>query len=91
MPRVPSAAASHIGEKIRGARLAATLTQDQVAAHSGIDSSNIRAYETGRAMPSVPTLVRIADALGIAPGSLLEGLTVGMLPIADIDGRRRAS
>jgi len=91
VPRIPSPAAAHIGAQIRWARRTATLTQDQVAALSGIDSSNIRAYETGRAMPSVPTLVRIADALGITPGTLLDGLTVGMLPIAEADGRRRVS
>ena len=91
MPRIPSPAAAHIGTQIRKARVTATLTQDQVAARSSIDSSNIRAYETGRAMPSVPTLVRIADALGITPGTLLDGLTVGMLPIAEADGRRRVS
>ncbi|MCG7415010.1 helix-turn-helix domain-containing protein [Microbacterium aurum] len=51
-----------------------------MAAETGIDSSNIRSYESGRAMPSVFTLVRIADALGVTPGSLIDGLTVDLFP-----------
>lgn len=31
-------------------------------------------------MPSVFTLVRIADALGVTPGSLIDGLTVDLFP-----------
>jgi len=65
------------------------MTQDQLAAQTGIDSSNIRSYEGGRATPSIHTLVRIAVALGVEPGSLLEGLT---LEHFDPSGRdRRAS
>ena len=76
MPRVASAAAAHIGQRIAGGRLKIALTQDELAAISGIDSSNIRAYENGRAMPSVQSLVRIAFALGLEPGALLEGVTL---------------
>lgn len=52
------------------------MTQDQLAAASGIDSSNIRAYENGRSTPSIHSLVRLADALAIEPGALLQGLTL---------------
>ncbi len=76
MPRVPSVAAAHIGERIAEARRSFTLTQDELAARTGIDSSNIRSYEKGRAMPSIHTLMRIADALDVDPGRLLEGLTL---------------
>lgn len=76
MPRVPSAAAAHIGERITEARRRYTLTQDQLAVRADIDSSNIRSYESGRAMPNVQTLVRIAFALDIAPGDLLNGITL---------------
>lgn len=51
---------------------------------SDIDSSNIRSYESGRAMLSIPTLVRIATALKTQPGEFLDGLTNEMFlaPIA---------
>ncbi|GAA5153531.1 hypothetical protein GCM10025768_23320 [Microbacterium pseudoresistens] len=89
MPRVPSPAAAHIGGRIRQAREAATLTQDGLAHVSGIDSSNIRAYESGRALPNLFTLVRIADAVGTDPGTLLAGLELEMFPVAASDARRR--
>ncbi|WP_375386569.1 helix-turn-helix domain-containing protein [uncultured Microbacterium sp.] len=76
MPRVPSAAAAHIGRQIAETRRRYTVTQDQLAVRAGIDSSNIRSYESGRAMPSIHTLLRIADALDTDPATLLEGLTL---------------
>ncbi|MDQ1546917.1 MAG: hypothetical protein QOH69_1821 [Actinomycetota bacterium] len=89
MPRVTSDAAAYIGQRIADRRRQLALTQDQVAASSGIDSSNIRAYETGRATPSIHSLTRIAEALNCEPGSLLEGLTSDLFAVAEHDGRRR--
>lgn len=78
MPRIPSAAAAHVGGRIAAARKERGLTQDQLAVLSDIDSSNIRSYESGRAMLSVQTLVRISEALKTAPGDFLDGLTSEM-------------
>ena len=89
MPRVPSNAAALIGQRIADQRRRLALTQDQIAAASGIDSSNIRAYETGRATPSIQSLTRIAEALNCEPGALLEGLTSDLFAVAERDGRRR--
>ncbi|WP_460005143.1 helix-turn-helix domain-containing protein [Microbacterium xylanilyticum] len=91
MPRVPSAAAAHIGARIRRARESSTMTQDQLAAYSDIDSSNVRAYEAGRALPNVQTLVRLAEALKTPAGYFLEDLTLDMFPASTTDKRRRAS
>ncbi len=66
------------------------MTHDKLAATTDIDSSNIRSYESGRAMPSVHTLVRIAAALGIAPSELIDGLTLEMFATPSTDRRRRA-
>jgi transcriptional regulator with XRE-family HTH domain len=52
------------------------MTQDELAAASGIDSSNIRAYENGRSTPSIHSLLRVATALNVEPGKLLDGLTL---------------
>ena len=90
MPRVASAAAAHIGQRISGRRRQLAMTQDELAAASGIDSSNIRAYENGRAMPSIQSLARIADPLGMEIGDLVEGVTLDMFAVPTIDGRRRA-
>lgn len=75
VPRVPSPAAAHIGRQFVAHRKACRLTQDQLAAKTGIDSANLRAYENGRALPSIYSLVRIAAALEVSPGVLIEGLT----------------
>lgn len=91
MPRVPSDAAAHVGRQIHQARLHLALTQDDLGSASGIDSSNIRALESGRAMPSVHTLVRLAVALNVEPGQLLEGLTLELFARSESDGRRRGT
>lgn len=90
MPRVASPAATHIGAHIIRYRTGMGRTQDQLAADTGIDSSNIRAYENGRALPSLHTLVRIAEALGVLPADLLEGLELDMFAASTADRRRRA-
>ncbi|MFD5226310.1 helix-turn-helix domain-containing protein [Microbacterium sp. NPDC058342] len=89
MPRVPSPAAARIGELISDARKRRGITQDELAVLTQIDSSNIRGYEKGRAMMGIPTLVRIADALRVAPGELLDDVTPEMFTTATGDARRR--
>ncbi|TXK03546.1 helix-turn-helix transcriptional regulator [Microbacterium mitrae] len=76
-----------IGQRIAALRKARALTQDQLAVFSGIDSSNIRSYESGRSMLSVFTLVRIAEALDSAPGDFLVDLTSDMFsaPVLTVD------
>lgn len=91
MPRVPSEAAAHVGRQVGYRRRMLAMTQDELAAASGIDSSNIRAYENGRALPNLQTLVRIAGALGLEPGELLSGLTLEMFAPSSGDGRRQSA
>ena len=56
---------------LREARRHAGLTQDQLAARSGIDQSTISDLETGRNTdPRLSTLTRLAEALGITPSEL---------------------
>lgn len=90
MPRVASPAATHIGRLLASARKDLGLTQDQVGALAAMDSANYRAYENGRALPSIHSLLRLAWALDLAPGQLLDGLTPEHFARA-ADGRRRAS
>ena len=83
MARTPSAAAAHIGARIKAARTELSISVDELAATSGIDSSNIRSYESGRAMANVRTLVRVAEALHIPAGTLLEGVSSEMFAPTD--------
>lgn len=55
---------------------------------SDIDSSNIRSYESGRAMLSIHTLIRVSEALKTEPGDFLTGLTSEMFGGASASKRR---
>jgi DNA-binding XRE family transcriptional regulator len=50
--------------RVRAARLRLGLTQEQVAAGTGLDSRTVRNVETGRHRPSRRTLGRLAEVLG---------------------------
>lgn len=78
MARNPSAAAEHIGAHIAAARTAKSMTVDELAVATRIDSSNIRGYEHGRSLTSLPSLVRIAEALEVSAGDLLDGVSSEM-------------
>ncbi len=80
MPRVASEAAKTVGDKIRQLREGRKWTQEQLAERSQIDPANIRSYETGRSLMNLSSLVRIATALDVEPGFLVEGLTPDMFP-----------
>ncbi|WP_345752106.1 helix-turn-helix domain-containing protein [Microbacterium rhizophilus] len=90
MPRVASPAAAHIGGHIRRIRDGLEMTHDELAAETSIDSSNIRAYEAGRQLPSLHNLIRICEALRAAPGDVLEGVSSEMFPTPAVDRRTRA-
>ena len=78
MPRIPSPAAAHIGKIIADVRRRRGLSVDDLASQTKIDSSNIRSYESGRALVGLQSLVRIAVALDVEPGELLEGIELSM-------------
>lgn len=54
-----------IGENIKRARLAAGLTQKELADKCGIADSAVRKYESGRVVPKLPMIKKIADALNV--------------------------
>lgn len=51
---------------------------DDLASRTKIDSSNIRSYESGRALVGLQSLVRIAVALDVEPGEFLNGIELSM-------------
>lgn len=61
------------GEKVRAARIAAGMTQAQLAKKLGIADVNISAVETGVRTPKIKTLKRYADALGVDVQELIDG------------------
>ncbi|OPZ85108.1 MAG: helix-turn-helix protein [Firmicutes bacterium ADurb.Bin419] len=57
---------SRVGQLIRNFRMAATLTQKQLAERCGLNESTIRNYELGNRYPDEETLYKIANALNIS-------------------------
>ena len=60
-----SAALIEIGRLLKQARLAASLTQKQIADMAGISRPRYRDIETGTAAARATTLINIARALGL--------------------------
>ncbi|HEY3787564.1 MAG TPA: helix-turn-helix transcriptional regulator [Urbifossiella sp.] len=59
-------------EKLVAAREAAGLTRLLAAEKSGVHHVSIARFETGRRMPTIMTLYRLAAAYGVRPGDLLQ-------------------
>src|SRR5687768_11575263 len=68
----PDALASVIGERVRAARQARHWTLDQLAEAAGVSRRLVVNVEQGAANPSIGTLLRISDALGIGLPALVE-------------------
>lgn len=61
-----------IGEKIRSARIAKGMTQEELGNHLGVQKSAIAKYENGRVVNiKRSTLKKISDVLGIRPSELI--------------------
>lgn len=72
MDETTSELASAIGERIRLERQARRWTLDQLAATAGVSRRMVVNVEQGAANPSVGTLLRISDALGVGLPALVE-------------------
>jgi transcriptional regulator with XRE-family HTH domain len=66
------ALATAIGARVRQERLSRTWTLDHLAAAAGISRRMLVNVEQGAANPSVGTLLRLSDALGIGLPALVE-------------------
>ena len=62
-----------LGARIRALRLAAGLTQAELARRTGIHRPNIARVEAGRHTPSLETLARLAAAIGVPTTRVLTG------------------
>ena len=63
------------GRAVKHQRDAAGLSLRALAARSGISSSMISAIERGTKSPTVTTVVRLAQALGVSAAALIDGGT----------------
>jgi transcriptional regulator with XRE-family HTH domain len=61
-----------LGKNLRAARQRLGLTQEEVADLSGVQAGEISRIERGLRDPKVSTLEKLAGALKLAPGRLLD-------------------
>lgn len=62
-----------LGARLRALRVAAGLTQAELARRTGIHRPNIARVEAGRHTPSLETLARLAGAIGVTTTRVLQG------------------
>ena len=60
-----------LGRALREFRLAAGLSQEQLALTSGVQRNFISLIETGQNQPTITTIFKLAGALGVKPSELV--------------------
>jgi transcriptional regulator with XRE-family HTH domain len=68
------AAARRLGRNLFMARRRAGFSQEELAALCSLHRTEIGHLEHGRRLPRADTLVKLAAALALMPGDLLDGL-----------------
>ena len=63
-----------LGEIIRERRLAAGISQEELAARAAIHRTYVSQLERGLKSPTVAILAKVANALGTSPSRLLRGI-----------------
>jgi transcriptional regulator with XRE-family HTH domain len=71
-PRLDDPAVGNLGKNLRAARDRLGITQEEVAARSGVQAGEISRIERGKRDPQVSTLEKIAAAVEMPPGRLLD-------------------
>ena len=60
-----------VGERIRAARIDANLTQERVALAAEVDRPSVVRIEQGQQSPTLDTIIRLADAIGVPLSELV--------------------
>lgn len=63
---------AELGTNLREARKRLGLTQEQVAHRSGVHATEVSRIEAGKRDPQISTVRRLAKALEVKPGRLLD-------------------
>lgn len=62
---------SALGNRIREYRNQANMTQSELAEKAQINNNNLSRIERGEAVPTLETIMRIVQALGVTPNDIL--------------------
>lgn len=61
-----------LATNLKAARKRLKLTQEQVAERSGVHATEVSRIEGGKRDPQVSTVIKLAEAVEVRPGQLLE-------------------
>ena len=64
---------SHISLKLKQARLAANLTQEELAEKVGVSRQTVSNWENGRSYPDIVSIIALSDVYDITLDSLVKG------------------
>lgn len=70
----PQSLAEHFGERLRFHRRRVGLSQEGLARSCALSLDTVHRIENGKRSPTLRTVVRLADTLGIDPAVLVKGL-----------------
>jgi transcriptional regulator with XRE-family HTH domain len=91
MTFAPDSLLKELGLRLRKARMAAGLSQEQIALRANISRPRYRDIETGAAAARATTLVNVARALGmemmLIPQAVVPAIQSMLQPTADDDDR----
>lgn len=62
------------GQHLRALREGAGLSRAELARKADVPASTLRGWESGRGMPGLPALLRLAQALGVPLERFAEGV-----------------
>jgi transcriptional regulator with XRE-family HTH domain len=62
------------GQRVRELRLERDLSQERLAEHAGLHRTYVGDIERGERNVALDNICRLADALGVHPGDLFQGL-----------------
>jgi transcriptional regulator with XRE-family HTH domain len=63
---------AHIGKRLKDLRFRAGLTQQELADEAGTTQTTVARIERDAVEPEVTTIRKLAKALGVTPGDLLD-------------------
>jgi transcriptional regulator with XRE-family HTH domain len=70
--RVDDRDVGNLGKNLRAAREKLGLTQEEVAERSGVQAGEVSRIERGKRDPQVSTVEKLAAAVELSPGRLLD-------------------
>lgn len=70
----PVEIAGRFGENLTRCRRHAKISQEELGIRASLHRTQIGVLERGGRLPRIDTLIKLAGALGVSPGDLLDGI-----------------